>query len=171
MTLSPDVVPRRPSGGVDLLLTNATVASMRPSRPTDEAVAIIGDRIAWVGSAADARRDLGPIGRTVDLDGATVLPGFIDAHNHLILLGHWLDQVDCSVAAAPSISGIIAAIAARARTVPAGTWIEGRGYDDTRLAERRHPSRADLDEATRDHPVLLHHISGHMSVVNSRGCS
>ena len=169
MTLSSGVVPRRPSGGVDLLLTNATVASMRPSRPTDEAVAIIGDRIAWVGSAADARRDLGSIGRTVDLGGATVLPGFIDAHNHLILLGHWLDQVDCSVAAAPSISGIIAAIAARARTVPAGTWIEGRGYDDTRLAERRHPSRADLDAATRDHPVLLHHISGHMSVVNSRG--
>ena len=169
MTLSSGVAPRRPSGGVDLLLTNATVASMRPSRPTDDAIAIIGDRIAWVGSAADARRDVGRIGRTVDLGGATVLPGFIDAHNHLILLGHWLNQVDCSAAAAPSVSGIIDAIAARARTVPAGTWIEGRGYDDTRLAERRHPSRADLDAATRDHPVLLHHISGHMSVVNSRG--
>ena len=154
---------------MDLLLTNATVASMRPSRPPDEAVAIIGERIAWVGSAADARRELGPIGRTIDLGGATVLPGFIDAHNHLILLGHWLNQVDCSASAVRSIPDIVDAIAARSRTVPAGTWIEGHGYDDTRLAERRHPSRTDLDAATPDHPVLIHHISGHMSVVNSRG--
>lgn len=157
------------STDVDLLFTNATVASMRPSRPPDEAIAITGDRIAWVGSMADADRDLGRVRRTVDLGGATVLPGFIDAHNHLILLGHWLDQVDCTTAAVASIPDIVNALAARARSTPPGTWIEGRGYDDTRLAERRHPTRADLDEATREHPVLLHHVSGHMSVVNSRG--
>jgi predicted amidohydrolase YtcJ len=95
--------------------------------------------------------------------------GFTDAHNHMILLGHWLGQVDCSVAAVSAIPGIVDAIAARARSVPAGTWIEGRGYDDTRLADRRHPSRTDLDAATGDHPVQVHHVSGHMSVVNSRG--
>ena len=56
----------------------------------------------------------------------------------------------------------------RAATTPAGAWIEGRGYDDTRLAERRHPTRYELDAATHDHPVQVHHVSGHMSVVNSR---
>lgn len=156
-----------PYGGVDILFTNATVVSMRPSRPPDQAIAVRGDRIVWVGPMAEAR-DLGHIRRTVDLGGATILPGFIDAHNHLILLGHWLSQVDCSASAVGSISGIVDAIAERARVTPAGSWIEGRGYDDTRLAERRHPNRADLDAAAPDHPVLLHHVSGHMSVVNSR---
>jgi predicted amidohydrolase YtcJ len=161
--------PRRPPGGADLLLVNATVVTMDAGHETHEAIAISGDRIAWVGSRADARDHLGAVGRTLDLGGATVLPGFIDAHNHVILLGHWLGQVDCSAAAVGSVAGIVDAIATRARTVPAGTWIEARGYDDTRLADGRHPSRADLDVATRDHPVLLRHVSGHMSVVNSRG--
>jgi predicted amidohydrolase YtcJ len=158
-----------PNGGVDVLFTNATVASMRPSRSPDQAIAIRGDRISWVGSNAEAERDLGTVHRTVDLGGATVLPGFVDAHNHLILLGHWLNQVDCSASAVQSIPGIAEAFGERTRSTPAGTWIEGRGYDDTRLVERRHPTRADLDAATPDHPVLLHHVSGHMSVVNSRG--
>jgi predicted amidohydrolase YtcJ len=142
---------------------------MRPSQPPDSAIAISGDRIAWVGSMADASRFLGRVDRTVDLGGATVLPGFVDAHCHLILLGHWLSQVDCSATAAPSIRGIVDAIAVRAATAPPGAWIEARGYDDTRLADLRHPSRVDLDAATRDHPVLLRHVSGHMAVVNSRG--
>jgi len=156
---------------VDLLLTNATVVSLAPSMPSvpaDDTIAIRGERIAWVGSSSSARRDLGRVGRSIDLGGATVLPGFTDAHNHLILLGHWLGQVDCSSSAVVSIPGIVDVIGARARDVATGGWIEGRGYDDTRLAERRHPSRTELDRATRDHPVLVHHVSGHMSVVNSR---
>lgn len=156
-------------GGVDVLLVNATVISARHDGEIHEAVATSGDRIAWVGSESDARDHLGTVGRTVDLGGATVLPGFIDAHSHLILLGHWLSQVDCSAAAVDSVGAIVEAIAARAEGTAPGTWIEARGYDDTRLRDRRHPSRVDLDAATSAHPVLLHHVSGHMSVVNSRG--
>ena len=164
-----NATPRRRRGGGAQLLANAPVIPLGARPDTHEAVARAGDRIVWTGSQAEARDRLGSVGRTIDLGGATVLPGFIDAHNHLTLLGHWLGQVDCSAAAVDSVDGIVDAIAARARTVPAGTWIEARGYDDTRLGERRHPTRADLDRATRDHPVLLHHVSGHMSVVNGRG--
>lgn len=156
---------------MDLLLTNATVVSLRPSRspePAAQAIAIDGERIVWVGSDAEARQ-LGSVRQTVDLAGATVLPGFADAHNHLILLGHWLGQVDCSPSAVRSMPELVAAIARRTTTTPADAWIEGRGYDDTRLAEHRHPTRSDLDAAVRDHPVLIRHVSGHMSVVNSRG--
>lgn len=133
-----------------------------------DTVAVAGGRIAWVGSRTEAEAELGPIGRRIDLGGATVVPGFIDAHDHTILLGHWLRQVDCTYPRVGAVAGIVDAIAARARTVERGQWIEARGYDDTRLAERRHPTRSDLDRASADHPILLRHVSGHMAVANSR---
>jgi predicted amidohydrolase YtcJ len=91
---------------------------------THEAVAIAGDRIASVGTHAEARDRLGPAARTIDLGGATVLPGFIDAHNHLILLGHWLGQVDL-----PRPSGPWRIVDATRRGTHRArhTWIEARG--------------------------------------------
>ena len=157
---------------VDLLLTNAAVVPLGTTATSDgppSAIGITGERIAWIGQARDAGRNLGHVRRTIDVAGATVLPGFIDAHNHLILLGHWLGQVDCTSGTVGAIPAIVDAFARRARSVPVGQWIEGRGYDDARLAERRHPTAVDLDAASLDHPIQLHHVSGHMSVVNSRG--
>jgi predicted amidohydrolase YtcJ len=97
-----------------------------------------------------------------------VLPGFNDAHHHLLLLGQWLMQVDCSFPSVRSIEDIVAAISAAARETPPGEWIEARGYDDNKLAEHRHPTRWDLDRAAPNHPVRLRNASGHMCVVNSR---
>lgn len=153
---------------IDLLLTNATVLTMDEDRPVAGAVAVEGDRIAWVGTVADARVHLTGVQRELDLGGATVIPGFNDAHNHLILLGHWLTQLNCSFPAVTSIGDIVAAVAERAAVTPAGEWIEGRGYDDNKLAEHRHISRWDLDAVTPDHPVMIRNASGHMCVVNSR---
>jgi predicted amidohydrolase YtcJ len=73
---------------VDLLLTNANVITMDPGTPTAAAVAVTGEQIAWVGDAGWARDHLPAARREIDLGGATLLPGFIDAHHHLILLGH-----------------------------------------------------------------------------------
>jgi len=153
---------------LDLLLTNATVLTMDEDRPLASAVGIEGSRIAWVGTIEDARAHLTGARRELDLSGATVVPGFNDAHNHLILLGHWLSQLDCSFPSVTSIADIVAAVAARAAATPEGEWIEGRGYDDNKLAEHRPISRWDLDAATPHHPVLIRNASGHMCVVNSR---
>lgn len=153
---------------VDLLLTNATVLTMDAERPVAGAVGVEGDRITWVGTAEDARAHLGGVKRELDLGGATVIPGFNDAHNHLILLGYWLTRLDCSFPAVKSIDDIVAAVARRAAVTPPGEWIEGRGYDDNKLAERRHISRRDLDAVTPHHPVMIRNASGHMCVVNSR---
>ncbi len=153
---------------LDLLLTNATVLTMDEDRPGADAVGIEGSRIAWVGTIEDARAHLTGVRRELDLGGATVVPGFNDAHNHLILLGHWLSQLDCSFPAVTSIADIVAAVAARAAVTPIGEWIEGRGYDDNKLAEHRHISRWDLDAATPHHLVLIKNASGHMCVANSR---
>ena len=97
---------------VDLLLTNATFLTMDARQPTASALAIADGRVAWIGDAADAA-DLVDVRKRVDLAGATVLPGFNDAHHHLLLLGQWLMQVDCSFPAVKSIDDIIAAVARR----------------------------------------------------------
>jgi predicted amidohydrolase YtcJ len=153
---------------IDLLLTNATVLTMDQAQPTASAVAISGDRIAWVGDVDEARTHLSNVARTLDLAGATVIPGFNDAHHHLLLLGHWLSHIDCSYPTVRSIADILAAVGARAQATPEGDWVEGRGYDDNKLAERRHLTRWDLDTVVPNHPVSIRNASGHMCVVNSR---
>jgi predicted amidohydrolase YtcJ len=96
------------------------------------------------------------------------VPGFNDAHIHLWKEGMLLTQVNARPAVAPSIEDILDAYAARAARTPAGQWIEGRGYDETRLAERRHPTRHDLDRAAPAHPIVLGRTCGHIIVANSR---
>ena len=152
-----------------VLLTNARVITLEEAdhHAGANAVGIRGDRIAWVGERRDADNDFTGSYREVDLGGATVVPGFIDAHHHLITLGFWMSQIDCAFPAVRSIPEIVDAVAVRAQTTPAGEWIRGRGYDDNKLAERRHLTRHDLDVVSPHHPVLIRNASGHMSVVNS----
>jgi predicted amidohydrolase YtcJ len=152
---------------IDLLLTNANGITMNPEQPAASAVAVRGEEIVWVGETADAATHLPQATKTIDLGGATLLPGFNEAHNHLMLLGHWLSQIDCSYPAVSSIAEIVAAVADAAERTPEGQWIEGRGYDDNKLAERRHITRWELDAVAPLHPVSIRNASGHMSVVNS----
>jgi predicted amidohydrolase YtcJ len=149
------------------LFTNATVISLDPATPVADAIGVVDDRIAWVGDARDAGEDFSGQHETIDLGGATVTPGFIDAHHHVMTLGFWMSQINCVYPAVRSIADIVDAVAARARTTPPGEWILGRGYDDYKLAERRHITRRDLDAVSPHHPVMIRNVSGHMSVVNS----
>ncbi len=152
---------------VDTILINASVMTMDPAQPAASAVGIKGDRIVWVGQSDEVSAHLTGVHRTMDLGGATVVPGFNDAHNHLLLLGHWLTQIDCSFPAVRSIAEIVTAVGQRVTTTPEGEWVQGRGYDDNKLADRRHPTRQDLDAVAPNHPVLIRNASGHMCVVNS----
>ncbi len=145
---------------------NATVLTMDPDRPVAEAVVTVGDRIAFVGSNAEARRFAPPGARALDLAGQTLIPGFNEAHNHMITFGQALAQIDAGHPAVGSIAEIVRAVAERAATTPAGEWVRGRGYDDNKLAERRHPHRADFDAVAPAHPVLITNASGHLSVAN-----
>src|SRR5436189_224729 len=118
--------------------------------------------------APDARAHARPGAREIDLAGQTLLPGFNEAHNHMISFGLALAQVEAGYPAIRSIAAMMEGFAARARTTPPGEWVRGRGYDDNKLDERRHPTRHDLDAVTPDHPAIVTNASGHMSVVNSR---
>lgn len=147
--------------------TNGTIVTMAEAAPTVEAVLTIGDRVAHTGDLADVRRYAPRAVRTVDLAGATMFPGFIEAHNHMLMYGLGLASIDARPAALPSIAALADALRQRAGSTPAGQWIIARGYDDNQLDERRHPTRHDLDAATSQHPVLLVNGSGHLGVAST----
>ena len=151
----------------DLAFVNANVLTLDPARPRAEAVALAGDRVAWVGLT----RDLDGLSRRrteiIDCGGRTVVPGLIDAHCHLLAYASSLLAVDCSPTSVASTAELKAAIGDRARSTPPGGWVRGSGYDELSLREGRHPTRRDLDEAAPDHPVKLNHRSGHACVLNT----
>jgi predicted amidohydrolase YtcJ len=150
----------------DLALVNANVLTMDPGRPRAAAVTITGGRIEAVAtspaevSAAQARA-----AQVVDLRGATVAPGFNDAHNHMTGFGMSLAEVDLRSPPIGSLDELYAAIARRAQTTAAGDWVVGSGYDQNKLGA--HPHRDALDRAAPGRRVWLRHTSGHMCVVNS----
>lgn len=151
----------------DLILTNARVLTMDARMPSAEVLAVSGGRIAWVGTADGAAALRGANTRAVDCGGASVVPGFHDAHMHILAYAASLDAADCGPSRAASIGDIQRVIQTAAARVPEGEWVRGRGYDHEALAESRHPTRRDLDKAAPRHPVRLTHRSGHADVLNS----
>lgn len=150
-----------------ILYKGGTILTMDPSSPEVEAVGIFDDKVVAAGALDDVLSALPASHQTFDLAGRTMIPGLNEAHNHMIGFGEALNQINCIYPAVESIEDIVAAVAERAATTPHGEWILGRGYDDNKLAERRHPNRQDLDRATTNHPVLIVNGSGHLSAANS----
>ena len=155
------------SGPPDLILTNARVLTMDEQRPRAVAVAVKDGRILWVGSSTDLTTSSSWNVRNLDCAGGSLLPGFHDAHIHLLSYASTALAVDCRPTSVSSIQEIKREIGERASHTPPGEWIRAWGYDETSLEERRHPTRRDLDDATRQHPVRLDHRSGHACVLNS----
>jgi predicted amidohydrolase YtcJ len=150
----------------DQLLVNGRIVTMDPRRPRAEAVALRDGKFLAVGSTAEIRELGGSSAAVTDLQGKTVLPGLIDAHIHGVSSGRInLYSVDCAVT---TFAELKERIRRRAREVPAGGWITGDKYDDTKFDLGRPILRGDLDEITRDHAVVITHVGGHDSFVNSR---
>ena len=106
--------------------------------------------------------------RVIDAGGRTVTPGFIDAHMHprpSYPDSSPLSTVDLRPGSVATMDDLVGALAAKAAVVPAGQWIQGVRYEDTKLG--RHPTRADLDQASAVHHIYLRHSSGHLGVANS----
>lgn len=149
-----------------LLIHNAKVLTMDDTTPRASALAAVHGRIRAVGDETQARAVAGPGATEIDAGGRTVLPGFIDVHNHLLSTAESLAAVDASYPTVTSVAGLVSALAQEAERTPAGQWIRAFGMDDAKYPEGR-PSRQLLDEATTQHPVIVYHISGHQAAANS----
>lgn len=143
---------------LDVRIENANVVTMDPDRPAASTVGIWAGRIVGLDEQVAGL----PALRTVDMRGATVLPGFVDSHTHLAAEG--FDQSSVDVSAATSVDEVLATIAAAAAATPTG-WIDVAGYDQRKLP--RHLDRHDLDRAAPGRRVIAAHISGHAVVVSS----
>jgi predicted amidohydrolase YtcJ len=151
---------------------NGTIRTMNAARPLAEAVAVENGRILGVGAEADIM-GLSRGAKIVDLDGRTMLPGFIDGHGHIAITA--LTRAFRNLAPVPagpvrSIADIKAEMLKHRADpkVERGGWLIGANYDDSLLAEKRQPTRADLDEISTEQPVFLFHASLHVAAVNSR---
>jgi len=152
----------------DLVLKSARVITIDPHHPTAELVALKADRILLVGGDDVLESVKGAKTRVIDCQGKTVVPGFIDAHCHVFSFIRKQLSLDLSLPSVRSIDDIKALIKQKAQNTPPSQWIVGSDYNDFYLAEKRHPTRWDIDEVAPDHPVVLSHRSLHACVLNSR---
>lgn len=152
----------------DLLLFNGRILTMNPDRPRAAAIAIRSGKVAAVGSDAEARAAAGPKSTAIDLIGRTATPGLNDAHAHPMAVGFAARDLVLSSPPNRSIRDLVLRVEQTAARREPGRWIVGRGYDQARLAEQRHPTRHDLDEVAPNHPVLLIRACHHIGVANSR---
>jgi predicted amidohydrolase YtcJ len=153
MTLSPN-----------LIVHNAKVITLDPTKPQVSAVASLNGVIVATGDDASILALAGPGTKILNMNGAMVIPGFNDSHNHMLEVGIKLTRIsldDCK-----SLKEMHDLVAAAAKKTPAGQWIIGEGWNESFLVENRVPTRADIDSATDKHPVLLKRFFN-MDTVNS----
>jgi predicted amidohydrolase YtcJ len=149
----------------DLILFNGQIATFVPELPRCRALACKDGRVVALGDDADVRALAGAHTQQIDLGGRTAVPGFNDAHNHMLELGLKLGRL--AVENCRSIAEMVELVREQAAHTPAGEWIVGEGWNESLFAEGRLPDRHDLDAATTRHPVLLKRFFN-MDVVNSR---
>ena len=149
----------------DLIVSNARIYTVDAARPVVEALAVRNGRIVFAGSEREAAALRGPATRSVDLAGRTVIPGMVDAHAHLVGLGQALANVD--LVGTRSYEEVIARVAARARELPAGSWIQGRGWDQNDWGNTAFPTHDALSRAVPGHPVVLERVDGHATLANA----
>ena len=149
----------------ETIIVNARVYTVDSAMPTAEAVAICGAAIAKVGTSADVRSMAGPKTRVIDAGGRLVVPGFNDAHVHLIAGANEIVGVD--LRPAKSEQEFVRMLRDYAATRPKGEWIRGGYWDHEAWPSRALPTRALIDAATPDHPVFVLRLDGHMALANS----
>ena len=152
----------------DTVFINGVVITVDRNDTVCQAVAVRDKYIVYTGDNDGARLWTGPETRVIDLNGRALLPGFVDAHCHLGMRGQNAAVIlDCSAQEAPDIPSIQRIIREEAQRLPKGAWIKATGYDQGKLKEGRHPTRAELDEAAPDNPVQLTRTCLHMGVYNT----
>jgi len=150
-----------------LLLYNGHIVTMDRSNPHATSVAMRDGTVIAVGSDNDVRQAAGPNFESIDLQGRTATPGLNDAHAHPIGVGFGLTDLNLATPPNQRVTDIVSLVATATRDRSPDRWIVGRGYDQARLEDQRHPTRRDLDPVAPNHPVLLLRACHHIGVANS----
>jgi len=159
-----------PTSEPDLVVFNGTIYTVDPLKPRAQAFAVKAGRFVAVGDTEEIKSLIGKRTETFDARQMTIVPGFIDAHNHApgaILLYEVLVGNPYQVEFV-TIASIIDKLRARARETPPGFWVEGYFFDDTKVQDKRALDIHDLDQVSKDHPVAVRHRGGHTSYYNSK---
>lgn len=153
-----------------VIITASQIRTVDDQRPVAESMLVHRGMIVAVGPLAEVEQvakaaNVQP--QRADFDGATIVPGFVDAHAHPLMYGQLLTWVDVSPQRASTIPEIIELLRAAEKTLPPGVPLRGFGYEQGNLAEQRHPTRFELDQVSTDREVYIMNASGHGGVVNS----
>lgn len=169
-------LPRRLSAAIseageqDLIVRNANVYTVDARMPRAEAFAIRGGRFIAVGTNAEIAALASKGAQVFDAQGMTIVPGFIDAHNHPVgeMLLYEVAVGNPFDVEFVTIASILDKLTAKARQTPPGYWVEGFFYDDTKVKDKRALTLQDLDKVSKEHPVSVQHRGGHTSFYNSK---
>ena len=161
------VIPR-----ASTIYVNGTILTVDKNNSRAQAVAVSGKHILAVGTNEMVWPYADSSTVVVDLEGKTMLPGFIDAHSHFYQTGlRMVTEVKLSgppIGTMECIQDVVTALQARACTTPPGQLVKGFGYDDSAIREKRRLTRRDLDLVSAKHPVIVRHISGHLHFLNTK---
>jgi predicted amidohydrolase YtcJ len=172
LTAVPPARSARAAERADLVLENAVVHTVNPEAPRAEAVAVRGNRIVAVGRTADVALLVGPRTRVLDLHGRTVVPGFDDAHAHLLGIG--FARLDVDLAGTRSWAEVVDRVAKAVKKRRPGQWVRGRGWHEGKWdapppgAVRGFPTHEALTAVSPDNPVVLERADGHAVLANAR---
>jgi predicted amidohydrolase YtcJ len=153
------------------IFMNGTILTMDIHDTVVEAIGVVGDRIATVGSMTYVQAQMPKDAQIIDLQGKTMIPAFIDPHGHFPDSG-FVSELRANLAPPPrgncsSLADVFKQLSEKADKTPVGEWVMGASYDDTSVKEGRMPTRDELDAVSTEHPIWVIHSSGHCGVANS----
>lgn len=150
------------------LFINGEVITVNQNNEVVEAVAVRENKIIAVGSDKDILALKEADSKVIDLEGKTLMPGFIDSHLHISMYGTNSISISCKDKEVQSISDLLEKLKERAEQTPANEWVRAWGYNETTIADERFPTKEELDAVSTEHPILVGRACGHISAVNSK---
>lgn len=156
----------------DLVITGGTIYTMNDAQTTVEAVVVNADTIVFAGSEKEAREWVGEKTKVIDLQGKTMVPGFIEGHGHFMGVG--LNELDLDLSGVANFDEIVDKVRLAVSKAKPGEWILGRGWHQDKWDKKPldmvkgFPSHAELSKVSPNNPVFLSHASGHMSLANAK---
>ena len=157
---------------IDLLIQNGNIITLDQEGSINNVVASSKGKIVGIWTTDEYHSiknslEFAENYQTMDLQGKTLIPGFVDTHSHLLMYALNKQQVNCTSPKNKDIASILKEIGKFAVHQNDDSWIIGYGYDDTALLDNRHPTRYDLDKISTTRPIFIKHISNHFAVANS----